>query len=113
MELDEIIHNISSGDGLAGQRLYNEISPVLEYNCMRLTETKEEGEDLMQDCFIKIMHNLDSFNGHTFEELRTWVRSVCINYVIDTIRKEKSIINTFALPPMKKIKMLAYLVKQQ
>lgn len=54
---------------------------------MRYFQNQEVAQDLTHDCFIKILEKLHRYkpNGSFYG----WVKRICINQIIDQIRKEK------------------------
>ena len=61
---------------------------------MRYFDDKEEAKDILQEAFIKIFANLNSyqFTG----SLDAWCRKVVVNCAIDSIRKKKEIFISFS-----------------
>jgi RNA polymerase sigma factor (sigma-70 family) len=53
----------------------------------RLVPTKEEAEDILQDVFIKLILNFESF--HLLDRVSSWMIHVAKNRIIDSKRKMK------------------------
>ncbi len=54
----------------------------------RLVTNREETEDLVQDTFLKVVENLESFKGKS--TFKTWVFSVSTNLAKDHLRKKNN-----------------------
>ena len=68
------------------------------YNyCLRMTNSKEDAEDLTQEVFIKVYKSMKSFKGNC--RLSTWVYRIAHNICIDRHRK----INATRIPPTQAI----------
>lgn len=89
MEFDDVIRGSIDGDDLAQFLLYKQIYPILFKVCFRYSSSKEEGEDWLQDVFIKIFNQLETFNGSSYKELGAWVKVIAINNCIDQLRRVK------------------------
>jgi RNA polymerase sigma-70 factor (ECF subfamily) len=61
--------------------------------CLRMTNSREDAEDLTQEVFIKVYRSLKSFKGNS--QLSTWIYRIAHNICIDKFRKAK--INVFSL----------------
>lgn len=56
--------------------------------CRRYTRNDDQAKDILQDGFIKVFKNIDTFNfGGSFEG---WVRRIIVNTAIDFTRKAKN-----------------------
>ena len=77
--------------GLMGDACFEEI--VVRYKnliysvVLRMTNEREEANDLAQDVFVKIYKNLDKYYPEF--KFSTWVIRIATNHVIDTRRKKK------------------------
>lgn len=67
------------------------------YNyCYRMTNSREDAEDLAQEVFIKVYRNLKSFKGNS--KFSTWIYRIAYNTCVDKYRKNKRV-NTVSLNP--------------
>lgn len=55
--------------------------------CRRYLKNKEEAEDCLQDAFIKIFKNLDSFRNEG--DLAAWARRVTVNTILTRLNSKK------------------------
>lgn len=83
----EQIQKCSQGDNDEIERLYLRFAPIIFAIGMRYFQNQEVAQDLTHDCFIKILGKLHRYkpNGSFYG----WVKRICINQIIDQIRKEK------------------------
>jgi len=81
------------GNEPALEKIHDKIFNVVDFNCMRFSTSKLDGEDNIQECYIKIMNKLHTFNGRSYKSLNTWVKHICVNYSIDQYRKKNNIIS--------------------
>ena len=71
----------------AFDELYRLYSPLIYGICLRYTKNKEEAEDLMQECFIKILNKINDFQFKgSFEG---WIKKLTVNYTINYIKSNK------------------------
>jgi RNA polymerase sigma-70 factor (ECF subfamily) len=60
------------------------------YNfCYRMTNNREDAEDLAQEVFIKVYRNLDGFKGDS--KFSTWIYRIAYNTCVDKHRRKKKI----------------------
>ena len=61
------------------------------YNyCFRMTNSREDAEDLTQEVFIKVYKSLGSFKGNS--QFSTWLYRIAHNICIDKYRKQKAVL---------------------
>jgi RNA polymerase sigma factor (sigma-70 family) len=71
--------------------------PPIRRLCLRLGLSESEIDDILQDVWVKIRDNVDTFRGRS--RFRTWVSSLTTNVVTDYFRKrmaEAKVLATFA-----------------
>jgi len=66
------------------QEIYKEFYPKIVRYLGRLTDNKEEAEDLAQDVFIKVNSSLGKFEGRS--SLSTWIYKIATNTANDRFR---------------------------
>lgn len=67
--------------------VFERIQPQLKSYILRMTASRQDTEDIVQDTWIKASSNLDSFKGES--SLKTWIFSIASNLAIDNLRKKK------------------------
>ncbi|WP_247237521.1 RNA polymerase sigma factor [Telluribacter sp. SYSU D00476] len=83
----ELVNGCRQRDRLAQKRLYDVFAGKMFAICLRYTKNRPDAEDVLQDAFIKIYENIDSFRGEC--PLEFWVRSVVVNTALKHLRKQK------------------------
>ncbi len=81
--LNACLHN----EPWAQRELFNQYSPILLGVCYRYANSREDAEDMLQEGFIKIFSQLQSFeNRGSFEG---WMRRVIVHTCINYIKRNK------------------------
>jgi RNA polymerase sigma-70 factor (ECF subfamily) len=81
----DIILRCQKNDKKAQKVLYDMYAPVLLGIAMRYVYDKAEGEDILQDAFLKILKNIKQFQGKgSFEG---WMKRILVNTAIGNYRK--------------------------
>lgn len=84
-ELLELIRICKLGNRRGHTRLYERFSPMLYAVALRYTNTQVDATDVLQEAWVKIFRNLDSFREHNSFE--GWMRRIVINTAITHYRK--------------------------
>ena len=81
-----LLQGCQSGDRHCQQRLYEQYAPRMFALCLRYADDYHQGEDLLQEGFLKVYRALGSFRGDgSFEG---WLRRVFVNTAIEHHRKK-------------------------
>jgi len=83
-ELVSLLKN-ESGEGIA--HLYDHYSPALFGVIIRIVEEQETAEDLLQEVFVKIWKNVQSYDKSK-GKLYTWMLNIARNSAIDRLRSK-------------------------
>jgi len=87
MTQEELLEQIYKKDSKAFTSLYDMYSKSLYGVIFNLLKNKEEAEDVLQEVFVKIWKNIDSYNeskGRFF----TWILNIARNTSIDRLRSK-------------------------
>ncbi len=84
-----LIEKLNRRDQQAFQWLYDQYSPALYGVVLRIVRDEEQAQDLLQDIFVKIWKNLDSYDAAK-GRLFTWMLNVARNTAIDSLRARKA-----------------------
>lgn len=68
------------------EELYNRYSGRMYAVCLRYARHELEGQDMLQEGFIKVFDKLDTFKGNG--SLEGWVRRIMVHTAISTYRKK-------------------------
>lgn len=85
MDEKQLIASCKKGDRIAQKTLYDLFSRKMMGVCLRYTNDRETALDLLQDGFVKVFTNLDSYLGNgSFEG---WIRRVFVNCALEYLRR--------------------------
>lgn len=87
----DLIKGCINRDPEMQQLLYERFSAKMYGVCLRYIENPEDANDVMQEGFIKVYHNLNKFRGEgSFEG---WIRRIFIHTSIEHYRKKVKLFN--------------------
>lgn len=81
----ELLQRIKNAESAAFAELYDHYSCMLYGILYRIVEDEEESQHLLQDCFVKIRADINSFD-ETKERFATWLINIARNTAIDFVR---------------------------
>ena len=81
-----IISECIAGNQKALAKLYHQFAPKMFGVCLRYAKDATEAEDNLQDGFIKVFANLNTFRHDG--SLEGWIRRIIINVSLEKIRKQ-------------------------
>lgn len=88
MEELQLIEGCKRQDRKSQQLVYEKYARVMYGICLRYASEKEAAQDLLQDGFIKVFMNINSFeNKGSFEG---WMKRIFVNLALENIRKDKT-----------------------
>src|SRR6202035_4665373 len=83
-----LVQRAQRGDGQAFATLYQLHNKRVYSVCLRMTRDVAEAEDLVQEAFMQVFRNLNSFRGDS--AFSTWLHRVAVNTVLMKLRSRKS-----------------------
>lgn len=87
IEIDkDIINRCRRKERKAQMQLYTTLSGRVYNTCYRILNDSFEAEDAMQECFLKILTNLDGYEESV--PFVAWVTRIAINTSIDKLRRK-------------------------
>ena len=86
---ERLVRRLRSGDKLALRDLYAQYSGYLAGVCSRYLDDKDEVKDVLQDCFLKILENLERFEYRGPGSLRAWMTRIVSNESLKYLRQRK------------------------
>ncbi|MCC7453669.1 MAG: RNA polymerase sigma factor [Crocinitomix sp.] len=90
MKIDHLIPLIQKGDRKAFKELYEAYAPIFKGMAFRYTGDLDQCNDLIQETFIKIFKNINTYTGEgNFEG---WMKRILINNCLNYLQKEKKYI---------------------
>ena len=69
--------------------LVSQYSEPLYWKVRRIVLKHEDANDVLQNAFLKIWNNLDTFQGKS--ALSTWLYRIAINEALDFVRRQKNV----------------------
>lgn len=84
-----LIEKARSGNMSAFEELISLYEKKIYNYCYRMTDSREDAEDLTQEVFIKVYRGLKSFKGNS--SFSTWIYRIAYNTCVDKYRKNKRI----------------------
>lgn len=86
MTESQLIKGCRDGDAACQRMLYDTFQAKMLGVCMRYYPDKMEAQDVLQDGFIKVFKNIESFEEKG--SLEGWIRRIMVNTALEQIRKE-------------------------
>lgn len=86
---EQIVQGCIQKNAIAQKHLYDKFSRKMMGVCLRYCDNHEEAEDVVQNGFISVFQNLESFKGSG--SLEGWVRKIMVNTALSNIRKNKKL----------------------
>ena len=81
----QLIEGCKCGKRLAQKELYETYSRKMMSVCLRYVNDRETARDILQEGFVKVFTNMDSFSGvGAFEG---WMRKIFVNCALEYLRK--------------------------
>ena len=89
MSEEVLVARLGQHDEQAFQWLYDQYSAALYGVVLKIVKDDEHAKDLLQDIFVKIWKNLDSYDAQK-GRLFTWLLNVARNTAIDSLRSKRA-----------------------
>ena len=96
MHVDELIEGCLRGSRSHFSELYEQFAPMLYGICLRYSDDADEAQDIMQEGFIKVFMQLNTFSKER-GALEFWLRKIFVNTAIDYYRKKPPLLNNIPL----------------
>lgn len=81
-----LIADLKAKDKTAFENLYDKYSGAMFNIILRIVNSNEVAEDVLQDSFLKIWKNIESYD-ESKSTIFTWMLNVCRNTALDALRK--------------------------
>ncbi|GAF63323.1 RNA polymerase sigma factor SigW [Bacillus sp. TS-2] len=81
------IKEIKKGDLHYFEKIIEKYKNPLYATILRMTKNPEDAQDLLQEVFIKLYHQIDKYNGKG--SFAGWLHRVTVNHCLDTFRKHE------------------------
>ena len=94
----QLLNEIKNGERGAQRRLYERFAGYLMAVCLRYLADREAAEDVLQDCFVKILTSVDHFEYRGEGSLKAWVTRLAVNESINCLRRNERLLFTDQIP---------------
>ncbi|MCC6600420.1 MAG: sigma-70 family RNA polymerase sigma factor [Crocinitomicaceae bacterium] len=84
-EIREIIEGCVRGEKRWQDKLYKRFSSLLFSICLRYTKNRMEAQDVLQEVFVKIFNNIQTY--HHSGSFEGWLKRIAVNTSITNYRK--------------------------
>ena len=94
----DIVERCKAGDVKAQYQLYQLYSKAMFNICLRITSDREEAEDILQEAFVSVFKNINSYRKEA--TIGAWIKRIVINGAINHIKKRRIEILSFEEEPI-------------
>ena len=85
---EKLIRKCQQKSRKAFEELYRKFSPFVYGICLRYAKDRDEAQDILQDCFIKVMDRIEEFR---FEgSFEGWLQRMAVNESLNYLRLGRS-----------------------
>ena len=91
IDIDEeaaVVAQARQGDASAFSELLRRYESKIFRLALHITQYREDGEDVLQETFLKAYEHLDQFQGQS--KFYTWIVRIAVNQALMKLRKRKS-----------------------
>ncbi len=92
---EQIVTGCIQKNAIAQKHLYEKHARKMMGVCLRYCDSEEEAEDVLQNGFIAVFENIETFKGTG--SLEGWIRKIIVNTALTNIRKNKKFKQNIAL----------------
>jgi len=86
-EEKELLLNLQGGDKTAFKQFFNRYQQLVYNVCYRMSDSREDAEDITQDVFIKAFQSIANFRGDA--KLSTWLYRIAVNTCLKYQNRKK------------------------
>jgi len=84
----DLVKGCKKQDNTIQRKVYEIYSAQMRGICYRYTNSQDEGDDILQEGFIKIFTKIDSFKWTKEGSFIFWMRRIMVNTAINSYRKK-------------------------
>lgn len=85
----QLLYEIKNGERGAQRRLYERFAGYLMAVCLRYLTDREAAEDVLQDCFVKILTAVNHFEYRGEGSLKAWMTKVVVNESLSYLKRNE------------------------
>jgi RNA polymerase sigma factor (sigma-70 family) len=84
-----ILKGCREGKRIAQKQLYDKYVSLMLAICLRYSKSRDEAEDLLQEGFLKIFQNINTYRKQG--SLEGWIKRIMINHALNQYKKNRKI----------------------
>jgi RNA polymerase sigma factor (sigma-70 family) len=84
---ESILKGCKEGKRSAQKQLYDQYVSVMFAICLRYAKSQDEAEDLLQEGFLKVFQNINSFRQQG--SLEGWIKRIMVNHALNHYKKTR------------------------
>lgn len=84
---NQLIADCKNGVNSAYEKIYSLYSKAMFNISLRITNNREESEDVLQESFLSAFKNIQQFEGRA--SFGSWLKRIVVNKSIDAVKKRK------------------------
>ena len=85
---EDLVKGCIENKSIAQKALYERFSRKMYGVCLRYTDDRDEAQDILQNGFIKVFENIETFKATG--SLEGWVRRIMVNTALNHYRQDKA-----------------------
>ncbi len=82
----ELIEGCANGNRATQKALYERYCRKMMVTCQRYAKSTQEAEDILQEGFVKVFANINTFRGEA--QIGTWITRIMINCALNAQRQK-------------------------
>src|SRR5689334_12826488 len=82
-----LIERCKNGDGRALHELYELYARAMFNVSLRILNSREEAEEVLQDAFLKVFNKMDAYDQRS--AFGAWLKKIVVNASLDKLKKRK------------------------
>jgi RNA polymerase sigma factor (sigma-70 family) len=86
---ENILKGCREGKRIAQKQLYDKYVSLMLAICLRYSKSRDEAEDLLQEGFLKIFQNINTYRKQG--SLEGWIKRIMINHALNQYKKNRKI----------------------
>lgn len=90
----QLVKGCKSHKSASQKEVFCRYAPLLRSICYRYASDDLEGEDILQESFVKIFSKIESFTWQGDGSFVKWMKRIVVNKAIDTYNKNKKEVQT-------------------
>lgn len=83
---DILVRRCQQGDREAFRQLYEQYGKAMYNTCLRMMNDVHDAEDMLQEAFILVFKNINSFRGEA--SIGAWMKRIVVNKCLNHLKKK-------------------------